>query len=115
MANDTEPGPSPAVDSAHAVFLAWERLRLAYNAVLGLVVLFFAGSELPNREFQGFLLRAVIGANLCFCLGPVAEGYLALVGANRRVARWCLFVPGLLFGCLVASAALFSWHLRRFD
>lgn len=74
MADRTEPGPPPADDSARAVFLAWERLRLVYNAALGAVVLACAAGDISDREFRDFLLRAAVGANLCFCLGPVAEG-----------------------------------------
>lgn len=118
MADGTEPdtlSTPPTGDSARAVFLAWERLRLGYNATLGLVVLVLAGHDLGDRDFRTFVLRAAVAANLCFCLGPVAEGYLALLGANRRVARWFVFVPGTLLGCLLTLAALFSWALRNFD
>jgi hypothetical protein len=118
MSGGNEPGRPdfpPADESARAVFLGWERLRLAYNAALGLVVLAFAGPDLPDREFRAFLFRAAVGANLCFCLGPVAEGYLALLGADRRTARVFLFGPGLLLGCLLAFGAILSWKMRGLD
>jgi cytochrome c oxidase subunit IV len=115
MDNDSDPGLRTTADSARAVFLAWERMRLAYNAVLGFVVVLLAGSDLFDPAFYGFLLRAAVLANVCFCLGPVIEGYLSLLGVDRRAARWFVFLPGLLLACLLALAALFSWRLRRID
>jgi hypothetical protein len=118
MADGDEPGVTPAPpvgDTARAVFLAWERLRLVYNATLVLIVLYIAGHNLGNFEFRVFVLEAAVAANLCFCAGPVAEGYLSLLGANRRVVRWLLFIPGTLLGCLLTVAALFWWMLRKFD
>jgi len=112
MVDPTEPGLPSADDSARAVFLAWERLRLVYNAALGAVVLACAAGDLSDREFRSFLLRDAVAANLCFCFGPVAEGYLALVGVGRRAARYLVFVPGLLLGCFFALVAL---TFRNFD
>lgn len=103
-----------ASDSARSVFLAWERLRLLFNAALAAVVFAFARADLTERDFLVNLARAFIGANLCFCLGPVVEGYLALLGFDRRVARWMVFIPGLLIGCMLAFATLFSWNMRGF-
>ena len=117
MADDTEATlPVEIADeSARAVFLAWERLRLVYNAVLVMIVIVFSAAELPNREFLRFLARAAVGANLCLCLGPVVEGYAALLGADRRIARWVVFVPGLLLACLLTFVSVFFWQMRGID
>lgn len=101
-------------ESARQVFLAWERLRLTYNAALAILVLAFSWNSLLDRDFWSYLFWGAFGANVCFCLGPVAEGYLVLLGADRRVARWIVFVPGLLLGFLLTLAALYSWDLRDF-
>lgn len=115
MTDNDEPGPA-ADESARAVFLAWERLRLWYNAALAaLVVLLVPRGDWADPRFPRFLAAAAFGANLCFCLGPVAEGYLSLLGVNRRTARGVVFVPGLLFALLLAFATLFSWGMRDFD
>jgi hypothetical protein len=78
---------------AMAVFFAWEKLRLVYNAVLAIVVLGFlgvSGAETSLR-FWFQLALAAGGANLCFCAGPVAEGYLCWFGLERRTVRVLLF------------------------
>lgn len=97
-------------DSARTVFLAWEWLRLGYNAVLALVVVVFAGSSLAEFDFWEFLALGAFVANICFCLGPVMEGYLSLVGIPRRAVRWLIFVPGVLFACVLAVGALYNWR-----
>ncbi len=112
MTADNEAGISAPLPepSARAVFLAWERLRLVYNAALAAVVLAVAGRDLADPQFHEFLIPAALGANLCFCLGPVVEGYLALIGADRLIARWLLFSSGLLLGCVLAGGSLLVWR-----
>jgi len=106
---------TPAVESARAVFLAWERLCVVYNAVLVVVVLIFGGSYLGDGAFWWFLAYYAVIANLCYCLGPVIEGYFGLLGADRRLVRWSVFVLGTLFGSLLASLAVSFWHLHGVD
>jgi hypothetical protein len=70
----TDVGPNICKDedaAAQQVFVAWEILRLLYNAALLFVILiqFSFGAELPT-----LLFRAII-ANVFFCVGPVTEGY----------------------------------------
>jgi len=106
---------SPNSDSAQSVFLAWEKLRLAYNVILlGVVLLLcsslFGWSAFQNPSFWEYLVEGVLGANLCFCIGPWLEGWLAIAGANRRVVRWVIFVPGILLACLLTGGALVLWH-----
>jgi len=102
---------SSAPDTALEVFLAWERLRVMYNVVLATLVLVGAGNDWNAPEFPWQLAYAAFLANVCFCLGPVAEGYLVLLRANRRVARWLVFVPGLLLACGLAAGWLSMWRL----
>jgi hypothetical protein len=102
----------PPADSAKEVFLAWEKLRLIYNCLLAVVSLSAGYAWLGVRDiidFLTFLFEGAIGANLCFCLGPVIEGYLSLMGVNRRKVRLLLFVLGTLIACMFAAAALASW------
>ena len=69
MVHDANCTPTTAPiegSSARAVFLAWERLRLVYNAVLILEVLLLSSRELSDQDFRSFLVRGAIGANLCF-------------------------------------------------
>ena len=105
-----------AVDhtSAKSVFTAWERLRLVFNATLVLLVMVVA-STLVNREqlaearFWRFLIKAAIGANVCFCSGFVVEGYLVQVGVPRRVSRPILFAGGLIVSACLAYACVAMW------
>lgn len=105
----------PAEETARSVFLAWEKLRVAFNAVLVVIVLLSAGSALAESRFWLLLAQGALSANLCFCLGPVAEGYLTLLGLNRQNARSMVFSFGLVVGCLLAFLAVFAWNMRSID
>jgi hypothetical protein len=93
------------------IFLAWEQLRLVYNGVLAaptfLVLLWL------NDWFDPHLWWHVGGgailANLCFCAGPVAEGYLSWAGFGGRWTRWVLFVLGTLFALALTAAEMLRW------
>jgi hypothetical protein len=80
--------------TAMQVFFAWEKLRIVYNLLLALLVLSIRGSDvfdlLPN------FIEAAILANVCYCVGPVAEGYLCLLGLKRIPARLISCFLGLL-------------------
>jgi hypothetical protein len=105
-----------AEESACEVFLAWEKLRIAFNVTLGCVVLMASGMAISEPEFWYYLVWRALFANLCFCLGPVAEGYIALLGVDRRIVRLGIFVLGTLFGCLLAFACVvIGWHMRGVD
>jgi hypothetical protein len=111
----SEPLDRQGEEKARSAFVAWEKLRVAFNAVLAAVVLLSAGSALSEETFWVFLLQGTLLANLCFCLGPVAEGYLTLAGSGRQSARWVVFSLGVMAGCLLAFLAVFSWQMRGFD
>lgn len=90
--------------AAAEVFIAWERLRVYYNMALIVIVVV--------KHFRGdamdvlFLSTCALMANLCFCIGPVIEGYLACIGLRRTPARWVVFVGGTMFAMWIA------FHLR---
>lgn len=92
---------SPRSDepSAQQVFLAWEKLRLLYNGLLAGIVLISGYRNLQDWTFWVFVVEGAVGANLCYCAGPVLEGYLALISIPRQKARVALFV----LGCCAAS------------
>src|SRR5947208_1668527 len=57
---------------AMEVFIAWEKLRLLYNAILaGLVVWYL--TPFAALHVGPLLLFDALMANLGFCAGPVAE------------------------------------------
>jgi hypothetical protein len=111
----SEPIAPLTEETARSVFLAWEKLRIAFNAILAAVVLLSAGSAISEGAFWRFLVWGALGANLCFCLGPVVEGYLSLLGSNRQAARWVVFSLGVMAGCFLTFGAVFSWQMQGFD
>jgi hypothetical protein len=96
------PGILKLFPDAMEVFLAWERLRLLYNAVLIGVVLFHL--NIAVIILAPFLLEPALVANLCFCAGSAGEGYLCLMGFNRRLSRFALFIAG------TSVAAILTWY-----
>lgn len=117
--------PPDLQDSAHANFVAWERLRLYYN---GALVVLTAGTGLGaallgtvlGQQDEGFArllflgmfgLFGAIPINIAYCVGPVAEGYLVRSGINRGTARRFLFFAGLAMGggMAVLTALGFVW------
>ena len=108
----------PPADAALALgpFLAWERLRIWYNTVLIVVVVV---NVLPYRELwfsdrlNYYCIEGAILANICFCVGLVAESYLRIVRWWHDGLRWALFAAGTLLSALVATAGI-NGPLSRF-
>lgn len=104
-------------DSARAVFIAWEGLRIAYIAILIFFSLALAaalGVEIDTLFWQRVIPGAVF-ANVCFCVGPCAEGYLALMGADRRLARGFFFLAGLSLTSLLATVVVVTPEALGWD
>jgi len=100
-------------ESAHAAFLAWEKLRLVYNTILLCEVLvtcacIFGWSEFGNMRFWWNLAYCCFAANVCFCVGPWAEGWLTMLAGDRHAVRAFIFVLGTLFACILAAAAIYG-------
>lgn len=110
--------PSPTVRS---VFLAWEKLRVVYNALLIplVVVLLFtasrdwdpdcppawAGNEAGQLNWPLALVQCVVWglmSNVCFFLGPTTEAYASWLGWRSAVLRYVLFSLGTLFTAIAA-------------
>jgi len=87
------------------VFFAWEKLRILYNGLLIVAVLIRFEFIL---EVIPFFVEPAIYANLCFCAGPVAEGYLCWFGLPRQPCRWVVFWIG--FFITVAFAIIIYSH-----
>jgi hypothetical protein len=103
------------------VFYDWERLRLVYNAILLGIVLcsmtFFVVSRplLWHPHYYAFeLLGYAILANVCFCVGPVAEGYLCWFGLDRHRARWIVFLVGTFIAAWFAILEMQRFASVRF-
>jgi hypothetical protein len=91
--------------TAREVFLAWEKLRLYYNAILAGLSLFLGLPRLASSGFWYTLFQGALIANLCFCLGVALEGYAALFGIPRRPMRLLLFFLGT---CLAGGLAVLA-------
>jgi hypothetical protein len=107
-------------ESAQTAFLAWEKFRFVYNLILVGVVLIVAAplygwSVFGDAAFWEYLAFGCFAANVCFCVGPWIEGWLALAGGDRRVLRLVVFVPGMVLACILTGAALLSWHFQGTD
>lgn len=85
----------------------WEKLRWVYNAILagvtlltGLLVLGAsanrADSKLWTVDGVEALIFAFLGANACFTIGPLIDGYLSWFGFRKRATTWVLFLGGTL-------------------
>ncbi len=112
---DGDGGALAAEETARSVFVSWELLRLVYNGVLAFLVLCVAASQLRDGAFRAFLFRGALGANVCFCLGPVAEGYLVLAGVERRFARLLVFLGGVALAGFLTFLAILGWLFRGMD
>jgi hypothetical protein len=100
------------------LFFRWEKLRLLYNAVLGfetIGTLAFHPSKQPPVEVITWLILLAGLANLCFCLGPVLDGYAHWMGLRSRATSLSIFGLGTLFAMLLAGIALMNLDGPMFD
>jgi hypothetical protein len=104
-------GHPAAGESAREVFLAWEKLRVFYCGILAAESLLLGIPHLGELAFWETLIVGAFLANLCFCAGPCAEGYLALFGAGRRAIRFVLWAAGTLLAILLTGAAVLGFLL----
>ncbi len=111
--DDVPPVAKGSGESATEVFIAWERLRLVYNGVLAAFALLI-WARWPLRAGIGGLIEDAIVANVLFCAGMAAEGYLALIGMPRRPARIAIFGLGTLLAVLLAGVVLLLPDLAKF-
>ncbi len=108
----SEPTVAPHADSADAVFQSWERLRMVYNVILGLAFIPWLKPFVENGKFTTLVVEGAFAANLCYCAGPVIEGYAALLGIPRKMARYTLFACGTLLALLLELGTILSFlHL----
>jgi hypothetical protein len=79
--------------NAMAVFFAWEKLRVLFNALYALALCYVtSGLRGIDERFFVFLLIVVLLLNAVFSVGPVVEGYLCWFGSKRLFARWLALV-----------------------
>lgn len=106
VAEMTDQSPWPTI---RRIFLAWEKLRLLYNAILIPWTLIGIGSAWPLSNFV--LVEIVFcgfAANVLFLAAPAVESYIAWLGFESPMIRWGLFIAGTLFTMLLAAAVVLS-------
>jgi hypothetical protein len=105
--------PSQPV-SAREVFLAWERLRLLYNVALAglVVVLCTAVFDWSAFKVEDILVFAFL-ANVCFCVGPWVEGWMAMAGFDRAGSRGFVFGVGLVVAAALTYLAIISMTMKN--
>lgn len=113
------PATSGAPSGARAVFLAWERLRLAYNAALLAVVTTGVLVLLPrelivDRATWLVLAKGAIAANLLYFAGPLVEAYVDWLGFRHVALRTSMFAAGTAGSVLIAAAVLVSLLMPAF-
>ena len=98
---------SPSLSAiAKPTFLAWERLRLIFIAVLGLLTLLLAGPNLLKFRTLVLIAEGAIVSNVCFFAGPIVETYVRWLGYDRKWVRWCLFVGGTMLTAALAVVTM---------
>lgn len=98
---------------ARATFLAWEKLRIAYNAVLIVVTVpALAATQQLDLGGLGVTLRGAIVANLLYFAGPTIETYVRWLGYDRTWPRWLLFLGGTALASLLAVGAIAARRMQ---
>ena len=131
MSNSSEPAPNPykapmveatAVDVATKVndpnsimaiakrtFIAWEKLRLLYLLICGIVTFasaYFSRVSFGAIEFFAAIIVGGVFANVCYFAAPVVETYMSWIGLKSQAIRISLFVVGTLITCFGAAVTL---------
>jgi len=91
---------------ARRIFLAWERLRILYIGLLGLLTLIVAGTQILEPEILFLVVGGAIISNVCYFAGPIAETYITWLGFEGAWLRWLLFIGGTLMTAIVAVVSL---------
>ncbi|MBB3210702.1 hypothetical protein FHS27_006550 [Rhodopirellula rubra] len=107
---------SPSLASiAKPTFLAWERLRIIFVGVLGLLTLILAGPNLLNLRTLVLVAEGAIVSNVCFFAGPIVEIYVRWLGYDRNWVRWFLFVGGTMLTAMLAVVTMSTMLLPDQD
>ena len=87
----------------------WEIRRIAYNAILALVVvaafvIYWPDSKraISIERAQGMFILAVL-ANVAYCAAYLVDlpAQLSAFGSSWRRHRWILFAIGMLFAAII--------------
>lgn len=96
---------------AKPTFLAWERLRIFFVVVLGLLTLLLSGPNIAKIHTLVLIAEGAIFANICYFAGPIVETYVRWLGYDGKWVRWFLFVGGTTLTAILAIASMASMFL----
>lgn len=99
------------LEIAKSTFLAWERLRILYVALLGLLTLALSAPYLNQVRAIVMIIEGAVTANICFFAGPILETYARWLGYEGRWLRLALFIGGTLFTAALAVTVMASMFL----
>lgn len=96
---------------ARRVFLAWEKLRIAYVILLALItvlftVLFTGVTGIWNLRLLRMIVLGAMVANVAYFAGPTIETYVRWLGYSRAWPGWIMFVGGTLLSIVLAIGVL---------
>jgi uncharacterized membrane protein len=92
---------------ARSVFLAWEKLRIAYVILLALITVLLTGvSGILNLRLLRLIVLGGVVANVAYFAGPTIETYVRWLGYNRSWPRWFMFIGGTLISIILAIGVL---------
>lgn len=97
---------------AKTVFIAWEKLRLVYIAVLASTTFLLVGfSGIANVSLMISIAVGAFFANAFYFAGPTVDTYIRWLGYRRAWPRWVLFVGGTMLSIVLTIAWLASYLL----
>lgn len=93
-------------DMARKVFLAWEKLRVLYIAIIGITTILLVYPGYKNPRVIMLVIEGAVISNLLYFAGPVTETYVRWLGYRGQVLRWVLFLCGTLVTLVLAFFSL---------
>ena len=96
---------------AKPTFRAWERLRIVFLILLGMLTILLAGPNITRFRTLVLIAEGTIVANVCYFAGPLVETYVRWLGYNSQWLRWFLFIGGTLLIAVFAVATMASIFL----
>ena len=92
---------------ARRTFLAWERLRVVYVAILAVItILLIAPGGFLNGRVLLLTVEGAVIANAAYFAGPTIETYIKWLGYDRTWPRWVMFGAGTLLSIVLVVGVL---------
>lgn len=106
LAKQVEPPvPGSSLDViAKRTFLAWEKLRVLYIAILAVVTLLACIMSMPWRDPENLILiiPCAIAANVLYLAGPAVDTYIRWLGYRESWPRFAMFIGGTALSAILA-------------